>query len=296
MSIKETFIKLMRPINIPLTKFVLTKHYRDLKTLSDNKGAKRVLVLAPHMDDETIGPGGTIRRHVNEGAEVYCVFITDGSNSVSDLSKEELVKARIHEVNQVKNILGLKDIHYMGLPDGNVESTPEAQVRLKALIEEINPDMIYSTLFVDAHPDHTNTAKLLSDTLKQLSPNNYIIRLYEINCAIPPQYMNCVIDISSTIEQKEQAIEQFESQAIAFDGFIFLNKVKSNMVQENVTAVEGFLELSVDELIYHHEKLEKHNGRYPKLFKQVNRTDTLLWAIYQNLALKKQMFETSLKK
>src|SRR5579885_3094484 len=41
-------------------------------------GPEPVLVLAPHMDDEVIGPGGTLRRHVEAGAAVTVVFLTDG--------------------------------------------------------------------------------------------------------------------------------------------------------------------------------------------------------------------------
>ena len=41
-------------------------------------GAEKVMVLAPHMDDETIGCGGTLARHVRAGASVTVVFLTDG--------------------------------------------------------------------------------------------------------------------------------------------------------------------------------------------------------------------------
>lgn len=294
MNVKKLIFRVTKPVTIPLTNVVLKRHYKADKPLSGTKGAKKIVILAPHMDDETIGPGGTIKKHANEGAEIHCIFTTDGSKSVSDLSKEELMKVRMEEINAVKQILGLTKVHSLGLPDGRVVSDQAAQARLKEMLEEIQPDIIYSTLFVDAHPDHTATAKILSDTLKQMPESDYTIRLYEINCAIPPEYINCVVDISDTLKDKEAAIDQFQSQAIAFDGFLALNRIKRKLTKNKVNAVEGFLELSVQELIRHDNGLDNFSYNYPRLFKQVNRTDTLLWAIYQNRKLKREIYQKTL--
>ncbi len=288
-------MKILKPINLPVTKFILKRHYQASKELSSTKGAKRILVLAPHMDDETIGPGGVIRKHANEGAEVHCVFITDGSNSVSDLSKEELTNARMDEMEKVKNILGITDIHYLGLPDGHVESNKDTQKKLAEVIKSINPDLIYCTSFVDAHPDHTATATILSDVLKQTDNHNFAIRLYEINCPIPPKYINCVVDISDTVIEKDKAVDIFASQTIAFDGFLELNRLKSNLVQDEVSAVEAFFEPSISMFIHHCDRLREDKQPFPEIFKQANRTDTLLWAIYKNFKRKQMFYEDSLK-
>lgn len=56
MSRKELFMNAVRPVNAPMTKFILGRHYNaDLMALK-NEPVQKVLVLAPHMDDETIGP------------------------------------------------------------------------------------------------------------------------------------------------------------------------------------------------------------------------------------------------
>ncbi|RYG71928.1 PIG-L family deacetylase [Lentibacillus lipolyticus] len=296
MNGKELLMTILKPINIPLTRFLLRRHYSGSKTLADTKQARRVLVLAPHMDDETIGPGGVIRQHANEGADVHCVFVTDGSNSVSDLSKEDLMSARMQEMEQVKHILGIKQIHYLGLPDGKVESNQEAKEKFHAIINQIQPDIIYSTSFIDAHPDHTETARILADVLREAEHPGLTIRLYEINCPIPPAYINCVMDISDTLPAKEQAISKFSSQAIAFDGFLELNRLKTNLVQEDVRSAETFFEPSITAFIQHCDHLENVKKTFPVLFKQANRTDTLLWAIYKNSSRKKQLYAQSLER
>lgn len=294
MNVKKLIFRATRPVTVPLTRVILKRHYKADKPLSGTKGAKKILILAPHMDDETIGPGGTVRKHADEGAEVHCVFTTDGSNSVSELNKEELMKVRMEEINAVKQILGLTNVYSLNLPDGRVVSDQAAQARLKDILEEVQPDIIYSTLFVDAHPDHTATAKILSDTLRLLPSFNCTVRLYEINCAIPPEYINCVVDISDTLKYKKAAIAQFQSQAIAFDGFLTLNRIKRKLTKSRVKAVEGFLELSVQELIRYDTSLDTFSYNYPDLFKQVNRTETLVWAIYQNLKKKREIYKKSL--
>ena len=67
----------------------------------------RIVVLAPHMDDETLGCGGTIARHVRAGAQVTVIFLTDGRRggpSCADLTgpdldnkQREIVDVRKHE-------------------------------------------------------------------------------------------------------------------------------------------------------------------------------------------------------
>lgn len=49
-------------------------------------GAQKVLVLAPHMDDETIGCGGTLALHAQRGAQITVMFLTDGRNGSSEVN------------------------------------------------------------------------------------------------------------------------------------------------------------------------------------------------------------------
>ncbi|TMN21954.1 PIG-L deacetylase family protein [Lentibacillus cibarius] len=295
MKAKELLMTILKPINIPLTRLLLRRHYSGSKTLSDTKQAKRVLVLAPHMDDETIGPGGAIRLHANEGADVHCVFVTDGSNSVSELSKEDLMTLRMQEMEQVQDILGINRIHYLGLPDGKVTSNGEAKDKFYEQINSLQPDIIYCPSFIDAHPDHTETAQILADVLKENDMPDITIRLYEINCPIPPDYINCVMDISATLPEKEQAISEFSSQAIAFDGFLELNRLKTNLTNADIQSAEIFFEPSISTFIQHCDNLEIYKDLFPSLFKQANRTDTLLWAIYKNLKRKRELYAQSLQ-
>ncbi|HEU5140660.1 MAG TPA: PIG-L family deacetylase [Bacillales bacterium] len=295
MGTKQLLMDLSKPINLPLTRIILRKHYRSSKSPADLKNVQRVLVLAPHMDDETIGLGGTIRKHADAGAEVHCAFVTDGSGSVSSLDKKTLTEARRAEISKVKDILGISAIHYMDLPDGGVQSHPDSQRKLLELLHSVRPELIYCPPFVDCHPDHTATAEILSDTLKQWDVENCTVRLYEVNCPIPPEEINCVIDITDEFAAKKRAIEVFKSQAIAFDGFLELNRMKAQLVRDQaVESAEGFIEVPANQYVEQFDRLAAHHHPYPRLFKQANRTDTLLWAVLQNYGRKKDIYKQRL--
>ncbi|SDM54677.1 PIG-L deacetylase family protein [Sediminibacillus halophilus] len=294
MMMKDTLLKSAEPVVVPVTRLVMKKHYQNSQKLTDVVPNQNVLVLAPHMDDETIGLGGTIRRHANTGSKVTCLFITDGGQSVSRLPGEELSTVRKAEINQIQPILGINQVSYCDLPDGHVRDRPELSGIIAEHIQRLQPDIIYATTFVDAHPDHVATAEALADSLEQVDNVDPVIRLYEINCPFPPAAINCLIDISETLPAKHQAIDVFQSQAIAFDGFLELNRMKAHLAENAIDAAEGFLQLSSREFQKIIEAVRKEPYDYPRLFKQANRTVTLLWAIYKNNRLKKRIYQQHL--
>ncbi|SDK14387.1 PIG-L deacetylase family protein [Sediminibacillus albus] len=290
---KEILFKLGSPVLLPITRLVIRSHYQDSKQLTEIPHGQKILVLAPHMDDETIGLGGTIRRHAESGAQIDCLFITDGASSVSSLDEKELSSIRKSEIDQVKNILGITRVDYLDIPDGRVASHQQTADQLAAKITLLQPDVIYCTTFVDAHPDHVATANFLAAALARTEDISPVIRLYEINCPFPPNEVNCIVDISETMAAKQRAIEIFKSQAIAFDGFLELNRLKANLTKGQVKAAEVFLQLSKQTFIELTKAAASRNLNYSKLFKQANRSATLLWAIYKNHHVKKRIYEES---
>ena len=78
---------------------------------------RRVLVLAPHQDDETLGCGGMIRIRRDEGAVVHVAFLTDGMTSGAG---EELVGVRRNEAESAMALLGVdgSQVTFLGFPDG----------------------------------------------------------------------------------------------------------------------------------------------------------------------------------
>lgn len=294
-KIKKLIINLLNPISKILNRLFLKKYYLSNKKLSEIDKSKKILVFAPHMDDETIGLGGTIKRHSLEKCIIHCVFTTDGSKSVSDLSEVELSNIRKNEVENVAQILGIDHLDFMDLPEGEVSSSDENIEQIKRYIQELNPDIVYMPSFIDAHPDHIATAHLIADAIQQIKIAAFKLRLYEINCAIPPKYINFIYDISDVMSDKLDAIQEFTSQAIHFEGFTALSEHKVNLLKDRkqVRNVETFIQLNPDELIKHRNLILELKQDYYHQFKQINREETLIWAIFKSKKIKESLYEDS---
>lgn len=289
-NIKRTVLNMAKPFILPYTRQKLKSFYKEEKVLTRiTKG--NVLVLAPHVDDETIGLGGTIIEHVKKGQQVTVAYITDGSGSVSSLSKEKLMAKRKQEAKEVQELLGFQDIVFLDLPDGQLESNEQSRELFRNLILDKQPEYIYCPTFIDCHPDHVTTGRILSDVLKE-TPSHAAVRLYEINCPIPPSEINTVIDITEAFQTKERAVDIFQSQAIDFDGFIELSRIKTELVPDTrAQAVETFLEIPASHFPVQFNTVDSKNYHYSQIFKQVNKTATLLWGILKNVNEKKKMYQ-----
>src|SRR5699024_9505151 len=207
--IKQSLLAFSKPIVNPMTNYILSKYYTDKKELKVIDQQQNILILAPHVDDETIGLGGTIAQHAANNCDIQCVVLTDGASSNSTEETEQLKQMRKKEMEMVQQILGITNIEFWDFPDGELQVNLAAVALLKEKIMQFQPDIIYCPTIVDAHPDHLATAEILKHTLAHTINNKITIRLYEINCPLPKRVINCVIDISEQFDKKLQAIAVF---------------------------------------------------------------------------------------
>ncbi|MBH0230707.1 PIG-L deacetylase family protein [Halobacillus yeomjeoni] len=289
---KRKLLKAAMPVISPANQIVIRNYYKDEKMLSELH-ARKVLLLAPHVDDETIGAGGTLMKHAKEGAETHVAFLTDGSGSFTKGEKEALVSARKKEAEKVQELLGLTSIDFYDAKDGQLTSDEPTRAWVRKKIESIQPEVIYAPVFVDCHPDHITTAQLVRDVVDEIQGYSPVIRLYEINTLLPKEEINCIVDISDFVSRKKQTIDVFQSQTIDFDGFLALQHWKTHLLGDHkVEAVETFLELSHEELKNRFDRLDGRY-KYSDHFKQANKEATLLYAMFKNLKFKEKVYEES---
>ncbi|MFZ0456001.1 MAG: PIG-L family deacetylase, partial [Ignavibacteriaceae bacterium] len=125
---------------------------------SNNVFKGKIIVFVPHMDDEVLGCGGTIAQ-LNNKDIIYFVFATDGTKSPysKEFDNKELNKIRINESKSALKILGIpeKNLSFLNLPDYQLKNyfnnLTNEYIRI---IEELNPDMIFTPFRYDQHPDH----------------------------------------------------------------------------------------------------------------------------------------------
>jgi LmbE family N-acetylglucosaminyl deacetylase len=202
--------------------------------LIDNFDSSPVVVLAPHPDDEIIGPGGTIARHVAAGAPITFVILTTGPDA----------GIRKAESRAAAQILGVTDLLFLDAADGALTDTEEMVTRVTQILSDKNAKIVYLPSLTDHHHDHWAANRILRKV--RLNPD-LVLRGCEIWSPAPA---NRMVDITSTVEKKRDAIAKFVSQTNLVDysrTILGLNAYRSMMRMKGHGYAEAFLESTPDE-------------------------------------------------
>lgn len=118
---------------------------------------RRVLVIAPHPDDETLGCGGTILRHVADGDEVHWCVVT--AMHPEDGWTLDRIRRREDEISAVSSAYRFATKTLLGFRAGHLDEHPMADVvgRVGGVLDRISPDVLYLPHRSDAHSDHRIT-------------------------------------------------------------------------------------------------------------------------------------------
>jgi LmbE family N-acetylglucosaminyl deacetylase len=179
---------------------------------------KRVLVLAPHMDDEVIGCGGAICQHVRGGAEVQVIFLTDGrlgSRELLNLSGQQrrqremaVVATRRQEAECALDVLGVQHRTYWDAEEMQLKSDPALPDKLAHTLQSFRPDLVYLPFFLEEHADHRAVSHILAQASHQVT-HHFDCLGYEVWTALFPNYL---IEISDVLETKKRALAEYKSQ------------------------------------------------------------------------------------
>jgi LmbE family N-acetylglucosaminyl deacetylase len=176
----------------------------------------KVLVVAPHPDDEAIGVGGTIALHVDAGDEVFVLYLTRGELGCPGQDTDETALLRIHEGFQASEVLGSKVFAYWEEADGNLQANTETIQKMAVVLVTIKPDAVYVTHSIDGHADHRAANAIVKGAIQQgfIRP---VVWQYEV--WTPMASYDLVNDITNEIGTKLRAIRMHESQVsrIRFD-------------------------------------------------------------------------------
>jgi N-acetylglucosamine malate deacetylase 1 len=170
----------------------------------------RILVLAPHPDDESVGCGGMLLKHAKQRDESHVVFLTSGEKGGHGRPEAETIRVREHEARKAARILSVRKIEFWHLPDGQVRPTPHALKRLRQKLKQFRPDRIYVTHEREMHPDHRGAARLLRRALTSAGQKGPEVYGYEV--WTPIQELSEIVDVSSFMERKLRAVRSYRSQ------------------------------------------------------------------------------------
>src|SRR5438128_1112363 len=125
----------------------------------------RILVLSPHPDDESIGCGGTLRKHIVEGDTVHVIFLTSGERGGHGMPPEQTKRVREQEAKDAASILGYESLEFWRIPNGKLRVTKHAVEQLQLKLKDWKPDIIYVTHDGEMHPEHRAAARIVRKAL-----------------------------------------------------------------------------------------------------------------------------------
>ncbi len=189
---------------------------------------KTVLVVVAHADDMEFTSAGTVARMTQElGYDVYQYILTDNSRGSYRLPPEELAVVSEQEAVAAGEILGLKEVRFERYVDGdlNQENPRVLQDKIMAMIREVKADIVMSWdpfAPYEDHPDHRMVSMATLDAAS-FSGNpkffpGHIEDPYPVTEAYwfakHPTNADCIVDITSTIDKKIEALLTHDCQMV----------------------------------------------------------------------------------
>ena len=190
------------------------------------KNKKRVLVVAPHPDDETLGVGGAIAKYSAQGDEVFVLMV---SGHLPPIYSRKAYEETVSEAYSAFSVLGVKKSEFLEIPATMIGDQPlhEVNSRILKVVNDFNPHIVLCP-YPDRHVDH----RLVFDSVMVATRPVGVGRDIEIVAAyetlsethwnaphIEPNFTpNWVVDISDHISEKLNALECYKSQISEFPG------------------------------------------------------------------------------
>ena len=186
---------------------------------------KNILVIAAHPDDEVLGVGGTMARLASEGKNVYVLIVTDGSSSQysSDPDLAGILKAKEEETRRCAEVLGVKKVIYGGLPDMKLDTVAHIEINkvIEKVIDEIQPDTVFTHFWGDVNADHQNVYKstlvavrpLMGQVVKRLLCYRVPSSTEWTPCKPDTMFVpNVFVDIHSVAQRKYDAFSMYATE------------------------------------------------------------------------------------
>lgn len=217
------------------------------------KRNKTVLVVAAHPDDEVLGCGGTILRHVANKDSVFAIFMTDGV-SAREERVEVFRERRMVAVEEAKRILGLQAFYQFDFPDNQMDTEPGLKIakRIEAVIGKIQPDVVYTHHLGDLNIDHCLTAKATMVACRP-QPESSVKEIYGFEVlsstgwaapTVDPFMPGLFVNITNFLEKKIEALMCYSDElrcaphARSVEGVTCLAKYRGHTI--GIEAAEAF--------------------------------------------------------
>ncbi len=186
-----------------------------------------VLVVAAHPDDEILGCGATMAKHVKAGDAVHVLILAEGVTSRDDKreksSRKQALSALAKAAQAANNIIGVTSLTLLDFPDNRMDSVDLLDIikPIEAMIQKLKPAIVYTHHAGDVNIDHQRTHAAVVTACRP-TPKHPVKRLLFFEVAsstewqppgsAPPFVPNWFVDVSKTLPLKLKALEAYESE------------------------------------------------------------------------------------
>ncbi len=176
-----------------------------------------ILVVGAHPDDEVLGAGGAIAKHVASGDHVYVCIVTQAF--APQWSEDYLVK-KTKEQEAVDVFLGITKRFQLGHHTTKLNTVPHGEIsgQVCQLVKKVSADILYTHFEDDVHYDNTVTYRAC--LVASRPPNSCKLICYETvsetEWGSRPFHPNYWIDIEQWIDKKIQACSLYQTEMRQF--------------------------------------------------------------------------------
>lgn len=180
-----------------------------------------VLIVSVHPDDETLGCGGTILKHVEQGDSVFWLIITAAAEAAG--YSIDFIKKRNEQIELVSQAYRFNETFQLNFPTTKLHTIDFIDIitAIASVIRNIEPRIVYSINRSDVHTDHQVVARAVISSAKSFKCP-YIKRALMYECLseteiMPPLPENIFIpnvysDISNFLDRKIEIMKIYESE------------------------------------------------------------------------------------
>jgi LmbE family N-acetylglucosaminyl deacetylase len=186
---------------------------------------KKVLAVAVHPDDETLGCGGALLKHKNNGDDIYWLIIT--SIDVENGWEKDKVESRQKEIDSVSKMYGFCVTHSLNFPTTRLDTVPMKDLisEISKIIHNVEPDIIYVPNRSDIHTDHQVAFKAIMSCTKVFR-NSFIRKILMYECLSETEFSpslpadsfipNVFVDITGLLEEKIKIMKMYRGEMGTF--------------------------------------------------------------------------------
>lgn len=209
---------------------------------------ERLLVLAPHPDDEVIGTGGLVAQHLRERRAVRVIVFTDGAQAGDAARREEESRAGLALLGEGA------EVRFLRFPDRRLDAAGDTLLSaIRSELTDFRPDLVLVPSPVEIHPDHLALATAFCAVVQSdesLFADLALARaaFYEVSQPLRP---NTLVDISDVAEAKYAAVAAHASQRELRDYPALargLNAYRSMTMPAETRFAEGYFVLGLPQL------------------------------------------------